>query len=161
MNISQRWNMVMDLCSTIDNRSQYPQILILTAVARSAKEIAECFQSLGHSVALTVHEDQNRWPKRRQITTPVIVGTQATTRDYIKNYKCLDLSAIKKVIIDEAELIEERGFTDQTIRIARELSDGCEVVLFSESDDHADQQRVQDFTEKLRSLPNIHVTTSQ
>ncbi|XP_070572513.1 ATP-dependent RNA helicase DDX19A-like isoform X2 [Ptychodera flava] len=148
-----------NLLSMVDPKNQHPQMLILTPSASSAKLITAYLRSHGCMVALTIHE-QSKWPKRQKITTPVIVGTPGITLDYAQKYKCFDLSTINVVIVDEVgELIKVQGYHDQTIRIARGLTGHCKVVLFLESDDQTDQLRVQDFGARLRSLPNIQVST--
>ncbi|XP_070567068.1 uncharacterized protein [Ptychodera flava] len=108
-----------NLLGMIDPENQHPQMLVLAPNTHSAKEIAAVFRSHGRMVALTIQEE-SKWPKRQQITVPVIVGTPGITLDYAQKNRCFDLSAINVVIICKVDtLITVQGYHDQTIRIAR------------------------------------------
>ncbi|XP_070581036.1 ATP-dependent RNA helicase DDX25-like [Ptychodera flava] len=140
---------------------QFTQVVLLAQSADSAKLIAESLYDLYGDLtsALTIHDSEFRWPKTKTINTQIITGTPSTTRDYSKNYKCFDLSDIKVLIVDEVDtFVKVQNCQDDTIRIARELSAGCKVFLFSEINE-TNQMDVQNFAERLQGC-NINIQVS-
>jgi superfamily II DNA/RNA helicase len=62
----------------------------------------------------------------------IVMGTAGTMLDWVLKKKVIDAKKIKMFVLDEADvMIDQQGQQDQTIRIQRQLSKECQMVLFS------------------------------
>ena len=80
----------------------------------------------------------------------IIIGTPGKVLDWSIKFKFFDLKKITVFVLDEADvMIATQGHQDQSIRIHKNLSAECQMLLFSATYD----QNVMDFAENIVSNP--------
>ena len=87
-----------------------------------------------------------------RITDHIIIGTPGKVLDWGLKFRFFDLKKIKVFVLDEADvMIDTQGHQDQSIRIQKQLSKSCQMMLFSATYDRS----VMDFAENIVPDPMV------
>ena len=123
------------VCQLIDWEENRPQALVITPTRELAMQIREDFFNIGRFKRLKVVSVYGRAPfySQQQLLkqkTHVVVGTPGRIIDHIDR-GTLDISAIKYLIIDEADEMFNMGFLEQIESIIDSLPEERMTMLFS------------------------------
>ena len=87
-----------------------------------------------------------------KITDHIIIGTPGKVLDWSLKFRFFDLKKIKVFVLDEADvMIDTQGHQDQSIRIQKNLSPSCQMMLFSATY----EKDVMDFAENVIVNPVV------
>lgn len=119
----------------IDREENAPQVLVLTPTRELAVQVCEELADIGKYKKIRCVPIYGKQPIHIQLRqlkqrVHVIVGTPGRLGDMIRR-KHLDLSAIKYLIIDEADEMLNRGFIDEVESIIKRVPDERTTLLFS------------------------------
>ncbi len=126
----------LPLLSKIDVKSTLPQMLILAPTRELAIQVAESVQSYARHIkslhVLPIYGGQSMGVQLSQLRRhpQVIVGTPGRILDHIRR-GTLNLSALKSLVLDEADEMLRMGFIDDVETILKETPDTRQVALFS------------------------------
>ncbi len=126
----------LPLLNRIDLKQARPQLLVLTPTRELAVQVAEAFQAYARYLkqfhVLPVYGGQNYSLQLKQLKRgpQVIVGTPGRILDHIER-KTLDLSALKALVLDEADEMLRMGFIDDVETIMAETPGDRQTALFS------------------------------
>lgn len=126
----------ISLLQTIDTKNRACQALILAPTRELAQQIQRVVVSLGDYLNANCHaciggtsvRDDMRLLQEGGVH--VVVGTPGRVFDMI-NRGSFDTSAIKMFILDEADEMLSRGFTEQIYDIFKFLPESAQIVLLS------------------------------
>ncbi|XP_067140022.1 DEAD-box helicase Dbp80-like [Centruroides vittatus] len=143
---------VLASLSRVDPDKRYPQVLILSPTYELAeqtgcvaKQMAKFCSEIGFRFAVR-GESLARGEK---ICEQVIIGTPGKVLDWSIRFKFFDVKKIKVFVLDEADImIATQGHHDQSIRIHKQLSPECQMMMFSATY----TEEVMDFAEII--VPN-------
>jgi ATP-dependent RNA helicase DeaD len=112
-----------------------PRVLVLTPTRELCLQVAESFMSYGKACGLTVAPIYGGQEYGRQIRllkrgVHVVVATPGRALDHI-NKGTLDLSAIRALVLDEADEMLDMGFADELSAILEVTSADRQTALFS------------------------------
>jgi ATP-dependent RNA helicase DeaD len=116
-------------------RGTRPFALVLTPTRELAIQVSEAMQSYGREMRARVVPVYGGQPIGRQLRelrggTDVVVATPGRALDHI-NRKTLDLSALKMVVLDEADEMLDMGFAEEIEAILAETPESRQTALFS------------------------------
>ena len=120
----------------IDVKSKKAQVLVLTPTRELAIQVAEAFHSyskhLGRIHVLPVYGGQSIGQQIKHLRSgaQVIVGTPGRVMDHMRR-ETLDLSALKLVILDEADEMLKMGFQEDVEFILSHTPEERQNALFS------------------------------
>lgn len=120
----------------LDPSIKKPQILVLCPVRELAIQVAEQFNKFAsHKKGVLVQPVFGGQSLERQIQglrrgANVVIGTPGRLIDHIQR-KTINLSAIKTVILDEADKMLDMGFRPDIERILQQTSQRSQTLLFS------------------------------
>ncbi len=112
-----------------------PRAIVLCPTRELAMQIFESFRTYGRFLGLrfvTVFGGVNQNPQVRALRTgvDVIVATPGRLQDLMEQ-GYVDLSAIQMLVLDEADRMLDMGFVHDIRRIAEELPETRQTLLFS------------------------------
>ena len=112
-----------------------PAVLVLTPTRELCLQVAEAFNNFGKNCGIVVAPIYGGQEYGRQIRllkrgVHVVVATPGRALDHIKK-GTLDLSAIKALVMDEADEMLDMGFADELEAIISELPTERQTALFS------------------------------
>ena len=112
-----------------------PQALVLTPTRELALQVAEAIQGYGRHLGakvLAVYGGQGFGPQIAQLRrgVDIVVGTPGRLLDLLDR-KILDFSAIKTVVLDEADEMLKMGFIDDVEAILAKTPSTRQTALFS------------------------------
>ncbi|MCX2981952.1 DEAD/DEAH box helicase [Halieaceae bacterium IMCC14734] len=113
-----------------------PAALVLCPTRELAIQVAEAFQTYARGIdkfhVLPLYGGQDMRGQLRQLQrgVDVVVGTPGRLQDHL-NRKSLDLSALRTVVLDEADEMLRMGFIDDVENILSHAPDEAQTVLFS------------------------------
>ena len=113
-----------------------PQALILAPTRELAMQVAEAFtrysENLGRCKVLAVYGGQSMRDQLQELKrgVQIVVGTPGRLLDHL-NRKSLDLSALKWVVMDEADEMLRMGFIDDVEAILAHTGGKQQTALFS------------------------------
>jgi len=88
-------------------------------------------------------------PRGSKISDHIVIGTPGKVLDWALKFRFFDIKKIRVFVLDEADvMIATQGHQDQSIRIHKQLSPECQMMLFSATYD----SHVMDFAENI--IPN-------
>jgi len=144
---------VLAMLSRVNTSLKHPQVLCLSPTFELALQIGEVASKMSQfcpdlSIRFAVRgEDIERGKK---VYEHIIIGTPGKVLDWSIKFKFFDLKKITVFVLDEADvMIATQGHQDQSIRIHKNLSPECQMLLFSATYD----QNVMDFAENIVSNP--------
>lgn len=126
----------LPLLASLDPEQRKPQALILTPTRELAMQVAEAFQrysaKMPNCKVLAVYGGQGMRDQLRDLSrgVQVVVGTPGRLLDHLQR-KSLDLSALKWVILDEADEMLRMGFIDDVESILSHTGGTQQTALFS------------------------------
>ena len=118
----------LPLMSNIDIKQKTPQALILAPTRELAIQVSEAFQSYAKRMkgfhVLPIYGGQDMGSQLRQLRrgVHVVVGTPGRVMDHMRR-KSLDLSALKTLVLDEADEMLRMGFIDDVEWILQQIPD--------------------------------------
>jgi ATP-dependent RNA helicase DeaD len=124
------------LLSRIDIRQTTPQALVLAPTRELAIQVAEAFQTYARHIpgfhVLPIYGGQSYGPQLSALRrgVHVVVGTPGRVIDHLDKGS-LDLSALKTLVLDEADEMLRMGFIDDVERILQETPENRQTALFS------------------------------
>ncbi|GGW80120.1 DEAD/DEAH box helicase [Alteromonas halophila] len=126
----------LPMLANIDAEAKLPQLLVLAPTRELAIQVAEAFQvyaSFSKKIkVLPIYGGQAYDNQIRQLKrgVQVVVGTPGRVIDHIKR-KTLDLSALKFLVLDEADEMLRMGFIDDVETILSHAPTERQTALFS------------------------------
>jgi ATP-dependent RNA helicase DeaD len=127
----------LPLLQKLDVSLAKPQAIILAPTRELAMQVAEAIhtyaRAMGHVSVIPLYGGAPIYPQIRRLErgVQVIVGTPGRLIDHLER-KTLDLSAIRFIVIDEADEMLRMGFIDDVEKIlAQAPAEGRQVALFS------------------------------
>ncbi|MEN3111792.1 DEAD/DEAH box helicase [Uliginosibacterium paludis] len=126
----------LPLLERLDPAIRSPQILVLTPTRELAIQVAEAFQKYARYLrdfhVLPIYGGQSMVVQLRQLQrgAQVIVGTPGRVMDHLER-KSLDLTALKALVLDEADEMLRMGFIDDVEWILKHTPDTRQTALFS------------------------------
>lgn len=120
----------------IDTTTSRVQVLVLTPTRELAIQVAEAFHSyakhLGRVRVLPVYGGQSISQQIRHLRSGVqiVVGTPGRIMDHIRR-ETIDISALKMVVLDEADEMLNMGFEEDVEWILSHTPDTRQTALFS------------------------------
>ena len=127
---------VVGTLQKIDEKSNKLQALIMAPTHELARQIKNVLDSIGHYLKInsmllvggtSVDDDRKQLLENNH---QVIVGTPGRIQDMIRR-RCLKLSTLKLLIIDEADEMLSSGFKDQISKIFNAMPETIKIGLFS------------------------------
>jgi ATP-dependent RNA helicase DeaD len=125
----------LPLIERVDRDRPVPQALVLTPTRELAIQVAEAIYTLGREAGLRVLPIYGGQPIDRQLRSlrrgvHAIVGTPGRLLDHLRRGS-LDLSAIRLVVLDEADEMLDMGFIEDIESILAALPAERQTLLFS------------------------------
>jgi len=126
----------LPILSRLDLSPGKPQALVLAPTRELAIQVAEAFQKYATHLrgfhVLPIYGGQSYVPQLQALKrgVHVVVGTPGRVIDHL-NRGTLDLSALKTLVLDEADEMLRMGFIDDVEAVLRKLPAERQVVLFS------------------------------
>lgn len=123
------------LCQLVDWNENKPQALVLAPTRELAMQVKEDIFHIGRFKRINVPVLFGRSPFYRQVQalrqkTHIVVGTPGRVLDHMER-KTLDTSAIRYLVIDEADEMLNMGFLEQVQSIIQHLPGHPVTLLFS------------------------------
>jgi ATP-dependent RNA helicase DeaD len=126
----------LPILSKIDIRQTLPQALVLVPTRELAIQVAEAFQRYATHMkgfhVLPVYGGQSYTPQLQSLRrgVHVVVATPGRAMDHMKR-GTLDLSALRHLVLDEADEMLRMGFIDDVEWILEQAPAERQVALFS------------------------------
>lgn len=126
---------VLAMLSRVDPDKCYPQVLCLSPTyelalqtGNVAKQMSQFYPQLQVKLAVKGEEVM----RGSKLEEHIIIGTPGKIMDWAIKFRFFDLKKIKVFVLDEADvMIDTQGHQDQSIRIHKQLSRSCQMMLFS------------------------------
>ncbi|KAF6080904.1 DEAD-box helicase 25 [Phyllostomus discolor] len=146
---------VLAMLSRVNALDLFPQCLCLAPTYELALQTGRVVEQMGRfcvDVQVMYAVRGNPIPRSTDLTKQIIIGTPGTVLHWFFKRKLFDLTKIRVFVLDEADvMIDTQGFSDQSIRIQRALSPGCQMLLFSATFEDS----VWQFAERIIPDPNV------
>jgi len=146
---------VLAMLSRVDVSKQYPQVLCLSPtyeLALQTGEVASKMSQFAPEITIRYAVRGEEIPRGSKISDHIIIGTPGKVLDWSMKYRFFDLKKISVFVLDEADvMIATQGHQDQSIRIHKNLSSSCQMMLFSATYDLP----VMNFAENIVADPVI------
>ncbi|ROT67956.1 DEAD-box helicase Dbp80 [Penaeus vannamei] len=140
------------MLSRIDPKKRCTQALCLSPTLELALQTLESITKMGMKctdISIRAAVKGETVARGQSVNEHIVVGTPGKVLDWVKKYKCLDLSQCRVFVLDEADvMIATQGHQDQSVRIHKHLPSSCQMMLFSAT--YEDQ--VVEFAEAI--IPN-------
>lgn len=113
-----------------------PQVLVLAPTRELAIQVAEAFQKYAHHLpgfhVLPIYGGQGYGPQLHALRrgVHVVVGTPGRVIDHLER-GTLDLSALRLLVLDEADEMLRMGFIDDVEAVLKQTPETRQVALFS------------------------------
>jgi ATP-dependent RNA helicase DeaD len=126
----------LPLLNQLDLSLAQPQILVLTPTRELAIQVAEAFQAYARHLkgfhVVPIYGGQNMGTQLRLLKrgAHVIIGTPGRVMDHLRR-NTLPLSAIKSLVLDEADEMLNMGFLEDVEWILEQTPPKRQVALFS------------------------------
>jgi ATP-dependent RNA helicase DeaD len=126
----------LPILNHIDIKKTTPQALVLAPTRELAIQVAEAFQRYATHIpnfhVLPIYGGQSYGPQLSALRrgVHVVVGTPGRVIDHLDKGS-LDLSALKTLVLDEADEMLRMGFIDDVERILQEVPESRQTALFS------------------------------
>ncbi|GAA1475462.1 DEAD/DEAH box helicase [Corynebacterium felinum] len=127
----------LPILSRIDAKTRHPQALVLAPTRELALQVADSFQSfadhLGENISvLPIYGGQAYGIQLSGLRrgAQIVVGTPGRIIDHLQKGS-LDISALRFLVLDEADEMLNMGFQEDVERILEDTPDDKQVALFS------------------------------
>jgi len=126
----------LPILSQVDLAAKLPQALVLAPTRELAIQVAEAFQKYAANLpgfhVLPIYGGQSYEPQLKALRrgVHVVVGTPGRVLDHMKR-GTLNLSALKCLVLDEADEMLRMGFIDDVEFVLKETPPTRQVALFS------------------------------
>ncbi|KGQ38136.1 DEAD/DEAH box helicase [Gallibacterium genomosp. 1] len=126
----------LPLLTKIDLNKKYPQLLVMAPTRELAIQVADACEQFAKNLQginiVTVYGGQRYDIQLRALKqgAQVVVGTPGRILDHIRR-KTLDLSALKAIVLDEADEMLRMGFIEDVETVMAELPELHQTALFS------------------------------
>ncbi|XP_057175517.1 ATP-dependent RNA helicase DDX19A isoform X2 [Triplophysa rosa] len=146
---------VLAMLSQVDSAFKWVQCLCIAPTYELALQTGKVIEQMGKfysDVKLAYAVRGHRMDRSCKIKEQIVIGTPGTVLDWCTKLKLIDPKKIKVFVLDEADvMIATQGHQDQSIRIQRMLSKGCQMLLFSATFEDS----VWNFAKRVIPDPNI------
>lgn len=131
------------LCEKADWEENLPESLVLEPTRELTVQVKQEIFNIGRNKRLKIVDAFGGFPIDKQMLslkqkTHIVVGTPGRIMDHIRR-ESLKLSKIKRVVIDEADLMLDMGFTQEVMDILNQVKrEGMleQIMLFSATMNH-------------------------
>ncbi|MEM1110686.1 MAG: DEAD/DEAH box helicase [Pseudomonadota bacterium] len=126
----------LPILARLDQDQRLPQVLVLAPTRELAIQVAEAFQKYArylpdfHVLPIYGGADYRGQFRQLQRGVQVVVGTPGRVMDHIRRGS-LDLSALRTLVLDEADEMLRMGFIDDVEWILEQTPEGRQIALFS------------------------------
>ncbi len=126
----------LPVLSRLDPSATRPQCLVLAPTRELAIQVAEAFQRYASGLegfhVLPIYGGQSYGPQLSALKrgVQVVVGTPGRVIDHLERGS-LDLSALRTLVLDEADEMLRMGFIDDVEKVLQKLPESRQVALFS------------------------------
>ncbi|MDH2923914.1 ATP-dependent RNA helicase CsdA [Nicoletella semolina] len=125
----------LPLLAQIDPEQRYPQMLVMAPTRELAIQVADACEQFTKNMRVrivTVYGGQRYDIQLRALKNgaQIVVGTPGRILDHIRR-GTLDLSALKSIVLDEADEMLRMGFIDDVETVMAELPENHQTALFS------------------------------
>ena len=126
----------LPILARLDPKQKLPQVLVLAPTRELAIQVAEAFQKYAahlrgfHVVPIYGGSDYRGQLRQLQRGVQVVVGTPGRVMDHMRRGS-LDLSALKTLVLDEADEMLRMGFIEDVQWILEQTPDERQIALFS------------------------------
>lgn len=135
--------------------NKWTQCLCIAPTYELALQIGQVIEQMGKfcpDVKLAYAIRGNRMERGVKLQEQIVIGTPGTVLDWCTKYKIIDPKKITMFVLDEADvMIATQGHRDQSLRIHRQLTKDCQMLLFSATFEDS----VWRFAEQVVPDPNI------
>lgn len=126
---------VLPILETIDKSKPAVQALIITPTRELALQITNEVTKLADKMGINVlsvygGQDVERQIKKLKGGTQIVIGTPGRLMDHLRR-KTIYLSAVSKLVLDEADQMLHLGFLDDVEELIRHTSPKRQTMLFS------------------------------
>ncbi|KAI9189416.1 RNA helicase required for poly(A+) mRNA export [Blastocladiella emersonii ATCC 22665] len=123
---------VLTMLTRINTQQRAPQAICLANTRELAIQIVEVVKLLGvHTGATVCMAVKDGVARGQRVTDPIVVGTPGTLVDLIRR-KQLDVSAIKVMVLDEADaMLDQQNLGEQSRMLRKFVRNDVQVLLFS------------------------------
>ncbi|XP_028439494.1 ATP-dependent RNA helicase DDX19A isoform X2 [Perca flavescens] len=143
------------MLSHVNPDNKWTQCLCIAPTYELALQIGQVIEQMGAlcpDVKLAYGIRGNRLERGVKLQEQIVIGTPGTVLDWCTKYKLIDPKKITMFVLDEADvMIATQGHRDQSIRIHRQLTKDCQMLLFSATFEDS----VWRFAEQVVPDPNI------
>ncbi|XP_054464961.1 ATP-dependent RNA helicase DDX19A [Anoplopoma fimbria] len=143
------------MLSHVNPENKWTQCLCISPTYELALQIGQVIEQMGKfcpEVKLAYGIRGNRMERGIKLQEQIVIGTPGTVLDWCTKYKLIDPKKITMFVLDEADvMIATQGHRDQSIRIHRQLTKDCQMLLFSATFEDS----VWRFAEQVVPDPNI------
>jgi ATP-dependent RNA helicase DeaD len=126
----------LPILARLDLKQKLPQVLVLAPTRELALQVAEAFQKYArhmpgfHVLPIYGGSDYSGQFRQLQRGVHVVVGTPGRVMDHMRRGS-LDLSALKTLVLDEADEMLRMGFIDDVQWILEQTPKERQIALFS------------------------------
>ncbi|XP_056279110.1 ATP-dependent RNA helicase DDX19A [Pseudoliparis swirei] len=143
------------ILSHVNPENKWTQCLCVAPTYELALQTGRVIEQMGKfcpDVKLAYGIRGNRMVRGVKLQEQIVIGTPGTVLDWCTKYKLIDPKKITMFVFDEADLmIATQGHRDQSVRIHRQLTKDCQMLLFSATF----EESVLKFAQHVVSDPNI------
>ncbi|XP_023218155.1 DEAD-box helicase Dbp80-like [Centruroides sculpturatus] len=119
----------------VDPDKRFPQVLILSPTYELAEQtgfVAKQMAKFCSEIGIRLAVRGETLARGEKISEQVIIGTPGKVLDWVLKFKSFDVKKIKAFVLDEADiLIDNQNRHNQSIRIHKQLSAECQMMMFS------------------------------
>lgn len=141
------------MLSRVDTKKEYPQVLCLSPtyeLAIQTGEVAARMAKFCPDILIRYAVRGEEIARGDKLRDHVIIGTPGKVLDWAIKFRAFDLQKITVFVLDEADvMIAQQGHQDQCTRLHKNLSNQCQMMLFSATWD----QRIMEFAEHIIAAP--------
>uniref|UniRef100_A0A8P4KLC6 RNA helicase n=1 Tax=Dicentrarchus labrax TaxID=13489 RepID=A0A8P4KLC6_DICLA len=143
------------MLSHVNPANKWTQCLCIAPTYELALQIGQVIEQMGKycpDVKLAYGIRGNRMERGIKLQEQIVIGTPGTVLDWCTKYRLIEPKKITMFVLDEADvMIATQGHRDQSIRIHRQLTKDCQMLLFSATFEDS----VWRFAEQVVPDPNI------
>lgn len=121
--------------SRVSLKDNYPQVIVLSPtyeLAMQTGQVAQIMAKYMTGISFSFAVRGVYLPPGHKVTSHVLFGTPGKIEDWALRYHFFDIRKVKVFVLDEADvMIDTQGYKKFSIRIQKNLSHTCQILLFS------------------------------